>query len=466
MKPDLVSFEGATSFATPQVASAAGLISEKLRNTYSGSLSTNADYPRLTKALLLAGAAKEPLSSWSRSDTSKPYDAVYGAGALNTLLSYRILSAGAVTYSSNATVPSTAWSVAIAGTNPPSNATRTYFFDVPTGSVSCRFSAALVWHRVIDNALNPSLANLDLKLYAVAENQFIVTGDPLDSSVSTVDNIEHIYQASLSPGRYALQVTKISGPNTTYALAWRTSPTVTVAASTPVAREIDGAAAVFTLTRTGPTTSPLYVPLSWSGTAVAGTHYTSPPGGVLIPAGSTTTTVTITSIADSTAQGDRTVILTVVTDYSLSAGATPSATATLQDKPYDAWRFSNFTADELADTAVSGDSADPETDGLSNLLEYALGAEPKTSDGIAHTPSVGIDAGLLTLTYTRTTAITDATYAVEWSSDLQSWSTGSSVTETLSSTDNGNGTTTVVARALAPLSTTPRQFLRLRVTRP
>lgn len=465
MKPDLVAFEGATSFATPQVASAAGLISEKLRNTYSGSLSTNADYPRLTKALLLAGAAKEPLSSWSRADTSKPYDAVYGAGALNTLLSYRILSAGAVTYSSNATVPSTAWSVAIVGTNPPSNATRTYFFDVPTGSASCRFSAALVWHRAIDNALNASFSNLDLKLYTVTANTF-TTETLIDSSVSTVDNVEHIYQASLVPGRYALQVTKISGANTTYALAWRTSPTVTVAATTPTAREIDGTAAAFTLTRTGPTTSPLYVPLTWSGTAIAGTHYLAPPAGVLIPAGSTTTTVTITPIADSTAQGDRTAILTVVTDYSLSAGATPSATATIQDKPYDAWRFARFTTEELADSAVSGESADPDSDGLSNLLEYALGAEPKTSDGTTHTPAAGLNASRLTLTYTRTTAITDATYAVEWSSDLQSWSTGASVTETLSTTDNGNGTTTVVVRAVTSLTTTSRQFLRLRVTRP
>ena len=92
-------------------------------------------------------------------------------------------------------------------------------------------------------------------------------------------------------------------------------------------------------------------------------------------------------------------------------------------------------------------------------------AEPY-APAATHTPATGLNAGLLMLTYSRTTAITDATYAVEWSSDLQSWSTGASVTETLSTTDNGNGTTTVVVRAVTPLATTPRQFLRLRVTRP
>jgi len=100
------------------------------------------------------------------------------------------------------------------------------------------------------------------------------------------------------------------------------------------------------------------------------------------------------------------------------------------------------------------------------LLEYALGADPKASDASTHTPAAGLDSSRLTLAYTKPTAITDLTYVVEWSCDLQTWNTGSSVTETLGSTDNGNGTTTVIVRGFTPLTTTPRQFLRLRVTRP
>jgi hypothetical protein len=460
MKPDLVAFEGVTSFSTPQVASAAALISEKLRNTYSGSLSANSDYPRLTKALLLAGAAKEPLSSWSRADTTKPYDAVYGAGALNVFLAYRILSTGKQPASGTSTVSETGWDV-----NTPSP-TKLYFFDIPAGTTSARFSAALTWHRSLTflsgSFFAPALANLDLKLFTATGT---TTGTQIDASLSTVDNIEHIYQATLAPGRYALQVSLTSGTNTTYALAWRTSPTVTVAPTTPVARELDLTPAVFTITRTGPITSPLFVPLTWSGTAITGTHYDTPPTSVLIPAGSAYSTVQITPIADNLAQGDRTVTLSVTTDFSLSAGSPASATATIQDKPFDAWRFTHFTTEELTDIAVSGDSADPDSDGLPNLLEYALGAVPKSSDAVTHTPMAGMEEGYLTLSYTRPNTVTDITYSTEWSPDLSTWSSGAGVVETVSSTDNGNGTTTVVARSTAALADTPRQFLRLRVTR-
>ncbi len=463
MKPDLVAFEGATSFSTPQVASAAGLISEKLRSIYSSSV--NADYARITKAILLAGAAKEPLPGWSRADSSKPYDAVYGAGALNILLAYRILlSSGNVNYSSNSTIPASGWAADSVRTLGNSS-TRTYFFDLPAGSAAVPFSAALVWHRAIDDLLNATIANLDLKLCAVEPNTFTV-GDVIDSSVSSLDNVEHIYRTNLAPGRYALQVTRTSGSATSYALAWRTSPTVTVSATTPTARELDGSAALFTVTRTGATTSPLVVPLTWSGTAVSGIHYSTPPLSVLIPAGASAAAVTITPIADDLAQGDRTVTLTLATDYSLAAGTNASATVTIQDKPYEAWRFARFTAGERVDPAISGEAADPDADSLPNLLEYALGAEPKTTDTPAHTPLVGVADGRLTLTYTRPTTLPDATYAVEWSSDLQAWSTGGSTVETVSTTDNGNGTTTIVTRSVASLDTTPRQFFRLRVTRP
>ena len=458
MKPDIVSFEGLTSYTTPQVASAAALLSEKLRNTtYSVTLQT-ADYPRLTKALLLAGAAKEPLSSWSRAGSATPYDAVYGAGALNVLLSYRILSAGYTSDSSSSTVASTAWSV---GTG---SSSRTYYFDVPAAS-SVPFSAALVWHRVIDNSLTATSANLDLRLYAVASGTYEL-GSLVDSSVSTVDNVEHIYQSSLAPGRYALQVVLTNGTAPRYALAWRTLPAVTVAVTSATAKEIDGTPAVFTVARTGPTTSPLCVPLTWGGTAVAGTHYVAPASYLLIPADSASAVVSVTPISDSIAQGARTLTLSVASDFSLSAGSSASATATIEDKPYDAWRFARFSSEQLADTSVSGDTADPDNDGISNLLEYALGGDPLVSDSATLTPVPGISGDHLTLTYVRPQTTADITYSVEWTADLaSSWNSGSGYVETVSSTDNGNGATTVVVRAVSLLSENPRQFLRLRATR-
>ena len=474
MKPDLVAYESLTSFATPQVSSAAGLISEKLRlTTYSPALA-KADYPRLTKALLLAGATKDSLSSWSRISTAhpdeQPYDTVYGAGALNVLLSYRILSAGPQTAFSSSTVAATGWAVASVNKN-TLTASRTYFFDIPAGTANSRFSCALTWHRPVSSAniifgSSPTLANLDLRLYAVAAGTFNLPATPIDASLSKVDNVEHLYQASLAPGRYALQVSSTSTTPTAYALAWRSSPTVTVVATQAVAREQDGAAGVFTLTRTGPTTSPLLLPLIWGGTAVPGSHYLTPPATLLIPAGSSTATVTVTPIADELAQGNRTITLSVATDFSLSAGNPATATVTLEDKPYDSWRFDHFKAAELAAPALSGPGEDPDGDGLPNLMEYALGGDPTTADAPSHQPRVSLIEKHLTLDYTRPSALTDVSYTVEWSTDLQTWSTGSATIEQVSTTTNADATITVSSRAVALLSANPRQFLRLRITRP
>lgn len=466
IKPDLVAPDAVTSYSTPQVASAAGVLAEKLvASPYS---LTGASIPRVVKALLLTGATKDEFPEWSRA-SSQPIDTRYGAGELNILLAYRTLMAGPVSASGSVTAPDTAWANASVRSNTADN-NRTYFFDVPEGAASSRFSATLVWHRATTysagSGYSYGLTNLDFALYSVTANTFTV-GAALQTSASTVDNLEHLYVPALPPGRYALRVSSPSISPTTYALAWRTLPTVTVAATSTIAKEIDGTPASFTVTRTGPTTSPLYVPLNWGGTAVSGTHYIAPASSILIPVGSSSAVVTVTPISDSVAQGSRTLALSVVSDFSFSAGTSASATATIEDKPYDAWRFARFTAEQLADTAVSGETADPDADGLPNLLEYALGGEPLSSDSATHTPAPGISGDHLTLTYVRPQTTTDITYSVEWTADLtSSWNSGSGYIETVGSTDNGNGTTTVVVRPVSPLSENPRQFLRLRVTRP
>lgn len=462
MKPDLVSFETVTSNTTPQVASAAGLIYQKLSSTsYTPALSA-ADYPPLVKALLLAGAAKEPLSSWTRSDTSKPYDARYGAGALNVFLSHRILLGGRHLASGSSLVLDSGWNIASASSDTPAD-NRTYFFEISGDSAPVPFSAALTWHRTFGSSV--TLANLDLRLYAVSSDTFTL-GALVDASLSSVDNVEHLYRATLAPGRYALQVTSASSTPTPYALAWRTSPAVSVVATTPDAHELGGTAAVFTVSRTGPTTSPLFVPLIRGGSAVSGTHYIAPAASVLIPAGASSATVEISPVSDFIPQGDRTVTLSAVSDFSLTAGSTASATITIHDRPYDGWRVSRFTPGELTSPSVSGDTADPDADGRTNLLEYALGSEPKSADPDASSPVVGTEAGRITLAYTRPTSPPpDVSYAAEWSADLQTWTTGSAVVEAVSSIDNGDGTTTVLVRSVTSLTTSPRQFLRLRVTR-
>jgi len=119
----------------------------------------------------------------------------------------------------------------------------------------------------------------------------------------------------------------------------------------------------------------------------------------------------------------------------------------------------------LNDWSLSGDSGQPARDGVPNLLKYALGLAPRTS------AALGLPGGgstlltgkrYLTLSFTDLSALTDISYEVQVSSDLQNWQAGSLYTVR---TDNGT-TSTATYRDLTAFGEVPRRFMRLRVTRP
>lgn len=152
---------------------------------------------------------------------------------------------------------------------------------------------------------------------------------------------------------------------------------------------------------------------------------------------------------------------------------TPAEAASLykNDTGFMNWQMSRFTADELADDKISGTSADPDHNGLPNLLEFAL--SDSTS---APTPTVSVsDTGQLQITYQRWRrgygdtgrgyTANGVVYYVEQTTDLaaESWHRTAALLEVV-------GEPTVITENIEEVtvrsrmtSNTPSLYLRLHV---
>lgn len=118
-----------------------------------------------------------------------------------------------------------------------------------------------------------------------------------------------------------------------------------------------------------------------------------------------------------------------------------------------AWRYQHFGT--VAGTLNAADDADPDGDGLSNLLEYTLGTlptQPSPSPWLASTTS-----GYLGLSIAKNATASGIIWSAESSDDLTNWHPEQTVTLI----DNA---TTFSARDSVPVGPSSRRFLRLRVT--
>jgi hypothetical protein len=230
-KPDLSAPGLATSYSTAYVTAATVILFQAAQRGDAGTNISAASDVRTMKVLLMNGALKP--TNWTHSPTM-PVDATHGTGAgvLNVFNSYRQLKAGQHrpiettsvntgtahppgANSGNETALS-GWDFATINTTSTQDAIAHYYFNLSPTNGIYTLTASLAWNRQLNTA---SINNLDLFLYRTSDGAQIAT------SVSTVDNIEHIYLPSLLPGRYDLQVLKHGGANTvsdseTYALAF------------------------------------------------------------------------------------------------------------------------------------------------------------------------------------------------------------------------------------------------------
>ncbi|MFT6862260.1 MAG: hypothetical protein ACJAVK_000817, partial [Akkermansiaceae bacterium] len=122
----------------------------------------------------------------------------------------------------------------------------------------------------------------------------------------------------------------------------------------------------------------------------------------------------------------------------------------------------------LAPGQASGPTADPDGDGLPNLVEFFLGSLPGKADAATHAP-VGtlVDHdGEIYLSFTFTEVSNQSTLQgiVEVSDGLESWtSSPSDIEEVLPAMDSGNGSRRRTFRVTSPVSSERKYFVRLRV---
>lgn len=85
---------------------------------------------------------------------------------------------------------------------------------------------------------------------------------------------------------------------------------------------------------------------------------------------------------------------------------------------------------------IASQSFDADGDGLSNLVEYAIGSDPISPDSALYGPQIVIENQTLHYTFARDTRLTSIRSRVEMSSDLLTWETVFNSDDT---TENNNG---------------------------
>jgi glucose/arabinose dehydrogenase/chitodextrinase len=162
------------------------------------------------------------------------------------------------------------------------------------------------------------------------------------------------------------------------------APTVSVSATDGFAAEPGADTGEFTFARWGGSTAGgLGIAYTVSGSASAGSDYTALSGTVVIPAGQTSVTVTVTPLDDSAVEPGETVIVTIQPAGAYTIG-TASATVTIADNEVatdsdgdgmaDSWENQHFG--NLNESAAG----DFDGDGLINIHEFHFGGNPRVSD--------------------------------------------------------------------------------------
>jgi autotransporter-associated beta strand protein len=227
-KPDIVAHASEDSVATAEVGGVAALIYQAAMNDGGGvGTAAAATDHRTIKALLMNGAVKT--FGWSHTST-KPLDPTLGSGVVNAYNSYQQLIAGQYSPTDVDTTGSVGgahparsvvnvncpagWDFNSLSTTSANDSYRNYVIQPAAGLgiTGYDLTATLVWDRPMSdpNSGNVSNAINNLSLYLYDSTTSTTTA--IDSSASTVDNVQLLYDLNLTAGHvYDIEVLKKGG---------------------------------------------------------------------------------------------------------------------------------------------------------------------------------------------------------------------------------------------------------------
>jgi Calx-beta domain len=242
-----------------------------------------------------------------------------------------------------------------------------------------------------------------------------------------------------------------------------TTSTVSISATDPAAAE-PADTGTFTVSRTGSTTTSLTVSYTVSGSATAGSDYTTLPGSVTIPAGAFSATITVTPIDDTAVEVDESVTVTLTAGTGYTVGLFSVATVQIADN--DSGTTVTIAAtDQAAEPSDTGTFTLTRTGSTTSSLTVSYTVAGTATAGTDYTTlsgSVTFAAMSTTATITVTpiddmTAEGDETVVVTLSA-ASGYTVGSpgSASLTIADNDGGGGTVpTVTITATDPNAAEP-----------
>jgi hypothetical protein len=257
-------------------------------------------------------------------------------------------------------------------------------------------------------------------------------------------------------------ITSTTGTFVLTVTALNDAPTITALSDQTLPLAIATSALPFTVSDTETAATALILTKSSSNLSLV-------PSANIIVAGSGMSR-TVTVIAAANQVGSTTITLgindgtvTTNTRFVVSVTGTPSQT----------WSQQYFGS--ILSTNNAADLADPDGDGMNNLLEYALSGDPLRASQTPR-PLVSRSASQLALTLTRTLDRNDITITVQASNNVGTWSNlansvkGAAMTALVSGvtvTETGTGATrSVQVKENYPSGVPTKRFMRTLVTRP